>query len=62
MLLSRALLSLAGLTSLAFADDDDTPKDLGTVLANNKNLTKYYNLIKVSRAVLGACVQLSCLT
>lgn len=47
MLLSRTLAGLASLASLALADDYDSPKDLGSVLASNKNLTTYYELIKV---------------
>lgn len=48
MLLSRTLLSLTGLlASVALAQDDDGPQDLGSILAGNKNLTTYYKLIKV---------------
>ncbi|KND89791.1 Transforming growth factor-beta-induced protein ig-h3 [Tolypocladium ophioglossoides CBS 100239] len=44
MLLSKLLLALAGLfVSIAVADDKT---DLGSVQAANKNLTKYYDLIK----------------
>ncbi|POR34241.1 Transforming growth factor-beta-induced protein ig-h3 [Tolypocladium paradoxum] len=47
MLLSNALLGLAGaFASVALADDKT---DLGSVLGANKNLTKYYDLIKASR-------------
>ncbi|KJK85711.1 hypothetical protein H633G_10444 [Metarhizium anisopliae BRIP 53284] len=39
----QAALSLAAWVSAAVADDS---KDLGSVLAANKNLTKFYELIK----------------
>ncbi|KAG8408679.1 hypothetical protein J3459_010868 [Metarhizium acridum] len=39
----QAALSLAALVAAAMADDN---KDLGSVLAANKNLTKFYELIK----------------
>lgn len=43
----QAALSLAAWVSAAVADDS---KDLGSVLAANKNLTKFYELIKVPTA------------
>ncbi|CAM1501819.1 Fc.00g038030.m01.CDS01 [Cosmosporella sp. VM-42] len=45
MLLSTILLGLAGMVGFASADDGDVP-DLRVVLANHKNLTTYYKLIK----------------
>jgi hypothetical protein len=48
MLLSKALLGLAGLF-LSVTVAADHPTDLGSVLGAEKNLTKYYDLIKVSR-------------
>lgn len=43
-MLFKAALSLAVLIAGAVAEDK---KDLGSVLAGNKNLTKFYDLIKV---------------
>ncbi|UNI13807.1 hypothetical protein JDV02_000513 [Purpureocillium takamizusanense] len=45
MLLFQALLGLASLCATVVVADDGG-KDLGSVLAGNKNLTKYYDLIK----------------
>lgn len=42
---AKALLSLIGLASLALAQDES--KDLGSVLAGNKDLSTFYDLIKV---------------
>ncbi|PNY28667.1 Transforming growth factor-beta-induced protein ig-h3 [Tolypocladium capitatum] len=46
MLLSKVLLGFAGLFVAVAVADDKT--DLGSVLGANKNLTKYYDLIKAS--------------
>lgn len=46
MLLSQSLLSLAALWVAGVAADAN--QDLGTVLQNTKNLTKFYDLLKVS--------------
>lgn len=43
-MLFNAALSLAVFVAGVVADDK---KDLGSVLAGNKNLTKFYDLIKV---------------
>lgn len=47
----QAALSLAAWVTAAVADDS---KDLGSVLAANKNLTKFYELIKVPTAPVWA--------
>lgn len=42
------LKTVLGLTALAAGVLSDAPQDLGTVLAANKDLSKFYDLIKVS--------------